>query len=71
MDFLKKFITNIIPVNQIIKFIIKNFLESYLIYNEKEIEEKVEPDTGLRNIINIDDLELNVSNIDLFINNKK
>ena len=63
MDFLKKFITNIIPVNQIIKFIIKNFLESYLIYNEKEIEEKVEPDTGLRNIINIDDLELNVSNI--------
>ena len=63
MDFFKKFITNILPVNQIIKFIIKHFLESYLIYNEKDIEEKVEPDTGLKNIINIDELELNVSNI--------
>jgi len=63
MDFLKRFIKNVLPVNQIIKFIIKQFLSSYLIYNEKDLEEKVEPETGLKNLISIDDLELNVSNI--------
>ena len=63
MDFLKRFIKNVLPVNQIIKFIIKQFLSSYLIYNEKDIEEKVQPETGLKNLINIEDLELNVSNI--------
>ena len=63
MDFLKKFIKNILPVNQIIKFIIKQFLSSYIIYEEKEFEEKVEPESGLKNLININDLELNVSNI--------
>ena len=67
MDFFKKLITNvatnIVPINSIIKFLIKTFLESYLIFDEKEIEEKVESDTGLKNIINIDDLGLNVSNI--------
>ena len=63
MDFLKRFIKNVLPVNQIIKFIIKQFLSSYLIYNEQDIEEKVQPETGVKNIINIQDLELNVSNI--------
>ena len=63
MDFLKRFIKNVLPVNQIIKFIIKQFLSSYLIYNENDLEEKPEDDTGLKNLINIQDLELNVSNI--------
>ena len=63
MDFFKRFIKNILPVNQIIKFIIKQFLSSYLIYNESDFEEKVQPETGLKNMINIDDLELNISNI--------
>ena len=63
MDFFKKFVKNILPVNQIIKFIIKQFLSSYLIYNEKDFEEKDEPESGLKNLINIEDLELNISNI--------
>ena len=50
-------------MNQIIKFIIKQFLSSYLIYNEEDLEEKAQDDSGIKNIINIQDLKLNVSNI--------
>ena len=63
MDFLKKFITNVIPVNQIIKFIIKQFLSSYLIIKENDLEEKVQQNSCIKNLININNLELNVSNI--------
>ena len=63
MDFLKKFIKNVLPVNQIIKFIIKQFLSSYLIYNENDFEENAESESGIKNLINIPDLELNVANI--------
>ena len=63
MDFLKKFIKNVLPVKPIIKFIINKFLSSYVIYSEKDLEEKVQPETGLKNFLSINDLELNVPNI--------
>ena len=63
MDFAKTIITNVIPINQIIKFIINNFLSSYLVIKENNIKEKLQEKSGLQNIININDLELNVSNI--------
>ena len=63
MDFLKKFLANVLPVNQIIKFIIKQFLSSYLVIKENDLEEKPSENPGLKNLININDLELNVSNI--------
>ena len=63
MDFLKKFLANVLPVNQIIKFIIKQFLSSYLVIQENDLEEKPQENSGLKNLININDLELNVSNI--------
>ena len=63
MDFLKKFLKNVLPVNQIIKFIIKQFLSSYLVIKENDLEEKPQENSGLKNLININDLELNVSNI--------
>ena len=63
MDFLKKFLANVLPVNQIIKFIIKQFLSSYLVIKENDLEEKPSENSGLKNLININDLELNVSNI--------
>ena len=63
MDLLKTIITNVIPVNQIIKFIINQFLSSYLIIKENDIEEKLKENSGLKNLININNLELNVSNI--------
>ena len=63
MDFLKRFLKNVLPVNQIIKFIIKQFLSSYLVIKENDLEEKAQDDSGLKNLISINDLELNVSNI--------
>ena len=63
MDFFKKFLKNVLPVNQIIKFIIKQFLSSYLVIKENDLEEKPQENSGLKNLININDLELNVSNI--------
>ena len=63
MDFLKNFILNVFPVNNIIKFIIKQFLSSYLIIKENDLEEKQQQSSGITNLININNLELNVSNI--------
>ena len=63
MDLLKTIISNVIPVNQIIKFIIKQFLSSYLIINENDMEEKIQENSSNKNLININDLNLNVSNI--------
>ena len=63
MDLLKTIITNVIPVNQILKVIINQFLSSYLIIKENDLEEKIQENSGLKNLININNLELNVSNI--------
>ena len=63
MDFFKKFLANVLPVNQIIKFIIKQFLSSYLIIKENDLQEKQNEESGVKNLIDINDLELNVSNI--------
>jgi len=63
MDFFKKFLTNVLPVNSIIKFMIKQFLSSYLIIKENDLQEKENEDSGRKNLIDINDLELNVSNI--------
>ena len=63
MDLLTKIITNVVPVNQIIKFIINKFLSSYLIIKENDIEERIQENSGLKNLININNLELNVANI--------
>ena len=63
MDFLKRFLKNVLPVNQIIKFIINQFLSSYLIIKENDLEEKPQENSGLKNLINLNDLDLNVSSI--------
>ena len=63
MDFFKKFLANVLPVNSIIKFMIKQFLSSYLIIKENDLQEKENEDSGRKNLIDINDLELNVSNI--------
>ena len=63
MDFFKKFLANVLPVNSIIKFMIKQFLSSYLIIKENDLQEKEDEESGRKNLIDINDLELNVSNI--------
>ena len=63
MDFFKKFLASVLPVNSIIKFMIKQFLSSYLIIKENDLQEKENDYSGRKNLIDINDLELNVSNI--------
>ena len=63
MDFFKRFLANVLPVNSIIKFMIKQFLSSYLIIKENDLQEKEDEESGRKNLIDINDLELNVSNI--------
>ena len=67
MDFFKdltKLVQSILPVNKIIKFIIEKFLSSYLIINDTDIHDAEEDsESKIKNLIDLDNLQLNVSNI--------